>query len=471
MGTFFFTITNITICTIPDTPQAGPSGVSHDDPTQVPSPAVIPNSTPPVTQAIVGLGDLKAMFAELVCGLHTKYSLAMTNCSLQINPLREQVQALQAELQLASGRLANVTSLELQVTELTNEVVALRSSTLGKRSRDLDDEPPVDAEAPKTVAHPSEEIRPLKKRAKLEEGSTAGPSTVHRDGGAEENDDMVEPIHYDPGPTFTIFSGPEEPPEKQPEEQPFNPPTPTTHLSDLFPITTPRVPSFGGFTTSTANANENQIPTTGVPNSAFSFVFPTSDFQPVTSTPAGGPLEMGVPLFPYPEPPTSPTPGSDPTGGYIDRGGRRERNDLFRPTGPPSRPPSHPSRPRSSASSRARSESHSRPTGLTVPQPNSSSEPPCISPAALMRNPGLPSLPESEAERTPVHPRRNPAAILGMGIGVGMVGLPIQMTPDTPAPPMKRTMYGTELDADTRFGDFGVEGVAMGFWSGAAPRI
>lgn len=34
---------------------------------------------------------------------------------------------------------------------------------------------------------------------------------------------------------------------------------------------------------------------------------------------------------------------------------------------------------------------------------------------------------------------------------------------------MKRTMYGTELDGDTRFGDFGVEGVGTsgsGFWAG-----
>jgi hypothetical protein len=34
------------------------------------------------------------------------------------------------------------------------------------------------------------------------------------------------------------------------------------------------------------------------------------------------------------------------------------------------------------------------------------------------------------------------------------------------APPMRVTMYGTELDGDTRFGDFGVEGVATGFWTG-----
>jgi hypothetical protein len=31
---------------------------------------------------------------------------------------------------------------------------------------------------------------------------------------------------------------------------------------------------------------------------------------------------------------------------------------------------------------------------------------------------------------------------------------------------VKKTMYGTELDGDSRFGDFGVEGVASGFWAG-----
>jgi hypothetical protein len=34
-------------------------------------------------------------------------------------------------------------------------------------------------------------------------------------------------------------------------------------------------------------------------------------------------------------------------------------------------------------------------------------------------------------------------------------------------PLMKRTMYGTELEGDTRFGDFGVEGVGGNgaFWT------
>ena len=54
--------------------------------------------------------------------------------------------------------------------------------------------------------------------------------------------------------------------------------------------------------------------------------------------------------------------------------------------------------------------------------------------------------------------------------GAGMAGyvpLPVA-SEETPA---ARTMYGTELDTDTRFGDFGVEGVATGFWAGAASRF
>lgn len=34
--------------------------------------------------------------------------------------------------------------------------------------------------------------------------------------------------------------------------------------------------------------------------------------------------------------------------------------------------------------------------------------------------------------------------------------------------PPRATMYGTELDSDRRFGDFGVEGVASGFWTGTS---
>ncbi|KAG1867919.1 hypothetical protein DFJ58DRAFT_768344 [Suillus subalutaceus] len=51
--------------------------------------------------------------------------------------------------------------------------------------------------------------------------------------------------------------------------------------------------------------------------------------------------------------------------------------------------------------------------------------------------------------------------------GLGLTVLRTAATEEgTPVPPARRTMYGTELEGDTRFGDFGVEGVATGFWAG-----
>ena len=41
---------------------------------------------------------------------------------------------------------------------------------------------------------------------------------------------------------------------------------------------------------------------------------------------------------------------------------------------------------------------------------------------------------------------------------------------DTPAFPMK-TIYGTELESDTRFGDFGVEGMATSYWQKGQRRF
>ena len=56
-----------------------------------------------------------------------------------------------------------------------------------------------------------------------------------------------------------------------------------------------------------------------------------------------------------------------------------------------------------------------------------------------------------------------------VGMQLGMSGT-LPLPPDTPGAQMKRTMYGTELESDTRFGDFGVEGVASGFWAGLTRR-
>ncbi|KAF8140163.1 hypothetical protein EV363DRAFT_1444584 [Boletus edulis] len=172
-----------------------------------------------------------------------------------------------------------------------------------------------------------------------------------------------------------------------------------------------RLPNFYGPTspplisapaTSSANNVENQNP--------FSF-----SFVPIASTPAqvGYPLTMGT--FPHPEPPTSPSPAANP-----DRPGSRH-SDRFGPYGVP--------RSSSRASGRGGSLARGEASG----------------PSGLQRAP-------SSNE---------------VASGIGLTVIKTSATEQgTPAPPAKRTMYGTELGDDTRFGDFGVDGVASGFWAG-----
>ncbi|TDL28398.1 hypothetical protein BD410DRAFT_780897 [Rickenella mellea] len=77
-------------------------------------------------------------------------------------------------------------------------------------------------------------------------------------------------------------------------------------------------------------------------------------------------------------------------------------------------------------------------------------EHPYLNPSALVRSP-MPVLIED----------RNYGGPIGVGTTMSM--------DDSPAQPMKKTMYGTELADDTRFGDFGRDGIASGsnnFWLG-----
>ncbi|GBE78298.1 predicted protein [Sparassis crispa] len=434
-----------------------------------------------------------------------------SHVSQVIHPLQDHIRTLQADLQQATiqsaevpamkakvdALIAEVESLRAQVTltnELRAEVAMLRgtmsamnisrendaysrtqseksagkaratdggsglspdsktiqpsSSTLGKRQRDSPDSNIVDAEQPHAYSEKElgkKGLRPTKKRVKLSRDDQATSSLQHHTperediGDIDEDGVIITPAP--PAPPFTVFSGPEEPPEMY-----IDPPLPDTRLSDLFVIpssgSTPPSGNGTGPVTSTANGTENTQQ-----SSTFSFSFTNPAFHPVTSTPAA-PYGMTSPSF-YAEPPISPTPGAaDPSGGYIERaGGRRERNDLFNPHGGPRRPRSAagPSRPRS------------RQSRTTTPAVENG----CVEPSALLRTPTtLSTVPEMDSMTTP------PASSNEVGVGLGMSGIP-----ETPALPMKRTMYGTELEGDTRFGDFGVEGVATGFWTGTAPRF
>jgi len=122
-----------------------------------------------------------------------------------------------------------------------------------------------------------------------------------------------------------------------------------------------------------------------------------------------------TPNFPYPEAPTSPSPAGERT---------------FHPFGIPPRPRS----------------------GANTSRPGSRQEGDgsgTINPAALTGRQQDPSSNDIVA-------------------GLGMTAVPVRMGESSAAAagPSKRTMYGTELEGDTRFGDFGLEGVATGFWAG-----
>jgi hypothetical protein len=130
------------------------------------------------------------------------------------------------------------------------------------------------------------------------------------------------------------------------------------------------------------------------------------NFLPMSSTPMHPMYPLTMPNFPYPEAPTSPSPAGE---------------RAFQPFGMPS--------------NRSR-------------------------PGANQSRPG--SRQEGDGSGT-----INPAALDSPSNDVASsLGLTRTAESNVTAGPAKRTMYGTELDGDTRFGDFGMEGVATGFWAG-----
>lgn len=283
----------------------------------------------------------------------------------------------------------------------------------------------------------------------------------------EDEEEELEPPPRPPsGPGFTVFTGPEEPLDDE-----MDPPPPTTRLSDLVGISSSSNPHSISPVTSSAHANENQPM-----DNPFTFNFNFG--EAITSTPAPTSYEAGAFTFgglpPSLPAPTSPTPGGDPGPSSLYEGrpaGRRAKtgSEMYGNLG-------HGNRPRGPAAAGAslvrppsRSQQQAGPSGLGL---RGTPDPPadqCISPAELLRprtpTRGLSVIPEDrDNDHNPhINPSRQRASGL-TGSTLPTAGMP----PETPAPPMKRTMYGTEVDQDTRFGDFGYEGVAMGFWTGAA---
>ncbi|KAG1757432.1 hypothetical protein EDB19DRAFT_37174 [Suillus lakei] len=180
-------------------------------------------------------------------------------------------------------------------------------------------------------------------------------------------------------------------------------PPPTDSLLDFFAPPSPPLMS---------------VPTTvGAPPDTFRFgCLPTS-------TPARFTFPTAMGTFPHPEPPTSPSPANN-----VDR-------------------------PRSRQSERLGIFGHRRGSSGTTGRSGSGG------PTGGQESGVNPSTWAGGMQR---QPSSNEVAS-----GLGLTVLRTAATEvGTPVPPAGRTMYGTELDGDTRFGDFGVEGVATGFWAG-----
>jgi hypothetical protein len=273
-------------------------------------------------------------------------------------------------------------------------IVQHPGSSLGKRSRES---PGSEVDGNTERNSQDDDLHKLpqqkKKRVKLssdhETNAIAGPSR----------------IPSPPGRTvtrkFTVYTGEEETSE-------YDPPPPTTHLSDLFgerpsPITP------HDLQTTTAHTMENQP-----------FGIHYSAFQGATSTP----VNRGGGIASYLARPES------PTSHLVERTGRRDRASPFLLSGVPA------------------GTSDTRPTSNLPRQRSVNPEPGDDSFSALLRTPPLHPIHS--------HPSGN--------------GEPSSRLDDTPAFPMK-TIYGTELESDTRFGDFGVEGMATSYWQKGQRRF
>ncbi|KAL1749054.1 hypothetical protein HDZ31DRAFT_59647 [Schizophyllum fasciatum] len=229
------------------------------------------------------------------------------------------------------------------------------------------------------------------------------------DASADENlpndDSIVAPAPAQHQP-FTIYRDPHPGQQNSEEEEEYfdqNAP-PTASLESLFPMTAQDA------------ARE-----------AFAVLDPEDLPVPPQVTPANAPLPQysNRSYFPMPETPVSPTPGNEDTAqGYFGGshgGGSERQQDMYSMFGLPS---------------------PTRPTLRT--------------PAAVRRMSGQ---------------MADPAALLRKGDGEGS-GIPtlaelMETSPPSPTDPAARTMYGTEIENNTRFADFGMSHIvtsSRGFW-------
>lgn len=241
-----------------------------------------------------------------------------------------------------------------------------------------------------------------KKRAKIQ---IEGAKDLQVVTVSQTSDDEAETSSTKPPSAFEVYRGSEGP----------EPPPPTNHLPEIFvadslsdSTSNPRGSrTSSAVPTSSANASENQ---------PFNFAF-----APISLTPQNS---MFMSTFPYPEPPQSPSPPGRSLPTFTARR-HEERTDIFKEFG-------FPSPVRSMRNTASNNEERG------------------INPAALQG----------------MSPTRRNISSNEVAAGLGLINHRSSSTSDPSAEGStgRRTMFGTELDGDSRFGDFGVEGVASGYW-------
>ncbi|KAF7303313.1 hypothetical protein MKEN_01295400 [Mycena kentingensis (nom. inval.)] len=192
-------------------------------------------------------------------------------------------------------------------------------------------------------------------------------------------------------------------------EEYVDPPPPTESLPEFYGASSPNASGSGRQPTASQNASENQHP--------FSYAF-----LPVAAAPDDAALAL--PNFPYPEAPTSPSPAGASINPSMLRN-QTGRTDMFQAFGLPA-----PTRPRSRITS-----------GISLARPGATSR-----------------LPSGPAQRI-----ASSELLVDPSLNFGD-----ELDPQAA---LTRTMYGTELDGETRFGDFGLQSVASGFWPGTGNRF
>ena len=316
----------------------------------------------------------------------------------------------------------------------------MQSTVLGKRQRsagvcdtavsEIEQEDTADNDSRTGVLHPS------RKRAKMEQSQStdsasetplAGPSSTPTNGQAENGISMDRP------PEVTI------PRQLDVTSTAVAPRQPSRDRIVGGEIFTDQDFDFFDIPPNLHHADSQLRPSQAVDNQhPFTFAFADAA-QP--STPAAGgilPDPANSPVLnnlPYPERPHSPSPAPIPHRAAV---ARRPQSEAYRPFGIP-------------------------PESGILPGSSVTDES-TIDPASILRTPPRPSSDMSSPDSDPIDIRRR-ASSNDIGVGLGMTSVPVRAD-DTPVASMRRTMYGTELEGDTRFGDFGVEGVATGFWAG-----